>query len=60
MNFFVCVGKKSPYKNTNLSQHYLEKKKLFRKNIYRKYLYLRMWSDLLVPLVNMIKEGCEN
>ncbi len=23
-------------------------------------MQLHMWSDLLVPLLNMIKEGCEN
>ncbi len=23
-------------------------------------MYVHMWSELLLPLVNMIKEGCEN
>ncbi len=23
-------------------------------------MYIHTWSELLVPLVNMIKEGCEN
>ncbi len=24
------------------------------------YIYIQSWSELLTPLVNMIKEGCEN
>ncbi len=24
------------------------------------YIYIQSWSELLAPLVNMIKEGCEN
>ncbi len=24
------------------------------------HIYIHTWSELLVPLVNMIKEGCEN
>ncbi len=24
------------------------------------YIYVQTWSELLAPLVNMIKEGCEN
>ncbi len=24
------------------------------------YIYVQSWSELLAPLVNMIKEGCEN
>ncbi len=27
---------------------------------YKKLLCIHTWSELLVPLVNMIKEGCEN
>ncbi len=24
------------------------------------YIYIHTWSELMVPMVNMIKEGCEN
>ncbi len=24
------------------------------------FIYIQSWSELLAPLVNMIKEGCEN
>ncbi len=28
--------------------------------IYTVYIYIQLWSELLAPLVNMIKEGCAN